>query len=78
MNVSSGNVGLGIAPTAKLDVNGDAVVRGNLTTNSDFAGVPYASNLPNDMSFSADGAVLGSNTAPLPIGTYFYQLYGCA
>lgn len=78
MNVSSGNVGVGIAPTAKLDVNGDVVVRGNLTTNSDLVGVPYGSNMPNDMSFPADGAVYGSNTAPMPVGTYFYQVYGCA
>lgn len=78
MNVSSGNVGVGIAPTAKLDVNGDTVVRGNLTTNSDLVGVPYGSNMPNDMSYPADGTIYGSNSAPMPVGTYFYQVYGCA
>jgi len=27
MNVSSGNVGIGIAPSTKLDVNGDVLIR---------------------------------------------------
>jgi hypothetical protein len=30
------------------------------------------------MSFGAGGSVVGSTTAPMPIGTYYYQLYGCA
>lgn len=78
LNVSSGNVGVGISPTARLDVNGDTVIRGNLTTNSNLATVAYVSNMPNDMSFPANGNVLGSASAPMPVGTYFYQLYGCS
>ena len=38
IGISSGNVGIGTtgAPAAKLEVNGDVIVRGSLITNSTF------------------------------------------
>lgn len=41
-------------------------------------GLTYASYMPNDMSFAGGGSVMGSATPLLPIGTYYFQVYGCA
>lgn len=80
IGVSGGNVGIGTtaAPVAKLEVNGSAVIRGSLTTASNLNDVAIASNMPNDMSFPANGNALGSVSDPMAIGTYYYQIYGCA
>ncbi|MDQ1343726.1 MAG: hypothetical protein QG650_446 [Patescibacteria group bacterium] len=79
IGVSGGNVGIGVSgtPAAKLDVNGDVIIRGSLTTAGNL-GSPFYSVMPNDMSFAAGGSVLGSVTSPMPVGTYFYQIYGCS
>lgn len=34
--------------------------------------------MPNDMSYPAGGSVMGSTSAAMLVGTYYYQLYGCA
>ena len=73
---SGGNIGVGTSsPGTKLEVNGDMKVSGGIT-GAGF-GQLYYSTMPNDMSFWSGGFVLGASTNPMPIGIYFFQIYGC-